>query len=468
MGKRQLTGWWLAGHLCAFPAIAAEEAPRIAPQQWVKQQELPSLNGPMPLTGDSAAPGELTLSQAVNRAVSWHPSIAEVIGKLYAQIQQVDVAKAKYYPQINAGMNNGYTNSYSDSGFSPSLVLSLSQMLYDFGKVASQVRAENAGVAQEQANVLVSIDNVGLETASTLVQVQTWQQMVEVAKEQLDALSSIGRLANQRNDEGASSLSDVVQTDARIEGARAQLVQYQANLESSQETLKTWLGWKNLNAISNEFPAMLNRSCEQATPDDKLVPSVLAAWAQANVAQANLDYANAQMTPTVSLEPEVRHYLNDNYSGSASIDRTQYSAWVKVEMPIYQGGGLTARRNAASHAVESAQSAIQRTRLDVRQKLLSDRSEAMNLATSLQIQKRQQTLSERTRELYQQQYLDLGSRPLLDVLNAEQEVYQARFAQIQTESQLHQLQLNCLYNSGQIRRAFGLENRTIQSVEIQP
>lgn len=330
------------------------------------------------------------------------------------------------------------------------------------------MRAENAGVAQEQANVLVSIDTVSHETATAIVQVQTWQQMVTVAKEQLDALSAIGRLANQRNDEGASSLSDVVQTDARIEGARSQLVQYQANLESSQATLMTWLGWKNLNAISNDFPQKLGRSCELAKPDDKLVPSVLAAWAQANVAQANLDYANAQMTPTVSLEPEVRRYLNDNYAGHESVDRTQYSAWVKVEMPIYQGGGLTARRNAASHAVESAQSAIQRTRLDVRKKLLADRSEAMNLVTSLQIQKRQETLSERTRELYQQQYLDLGSRPLLDVLNAEQEVYQARFAQLQTESQLHQLQLNCLYNTGQMRQAFGLENRTIQSVEIQP
>ncbi|MGK3359590.1 hypothetical protein, partial [Enterobacter kobei] len=37
-------------------------------------------------------------------------------------------------------------------------------------------------------------------------------------------------------------------------------------------------------------------------------------------------------------------------------------------MPLYQGGGLTARRNAAGHAVEAAQSTIQRTRLDVRQK----------------------------------------------------------------------------------------------------
>ncbi|SUH07655.1 type I secretion protein [Salmonella enterica subsp. enterica] len=92
--------------------------------------------------------------------------------------------------------------------------------------------------------------------------------------------------------------------------------------------------------------AKLARSCETATPDDRLVPAVLAAWAQANVARANLDYASAQMTPTISLEPSVQHYLNDKYPSHEVLDKTQYSTWVKVEMPLYQGGGLTARRNA--------------------------------------------------------------------------------------------------------------------------
>jgi adhesin transport system outer membrane protein len=174
------------------------------------------------------------------------------------------------------------------------------------------------------------------------------------------------------------------------------------------------------------------------------------------------------MTPTISLEPQVQHYLNDKYPSHDALDRTQYSTWVKVAMPIYQGGGLTARRNAATHALEAARSGIKRIRLDVRQKLMESRSEALNLLGALQVLQRQETLSARTRELYQQQYLDLGSRPLLDVLNAEQEVFQARFAQQQTLSQLHQLQLNCLYNSGRLRNAFGLENRSIQSVEIQP
>ncbi|ELO7978393.1 TolC family outer membrane protein [Salmonella enterica] len=343
----------------------------------------------------------MTLNDAVNRAVNWHPSIREAVGKLLVQNEQIEVARSKYYPQVSAGVNNGYSNTYTDHGYSPSLVLSVSQMLYDFGKVASQVRAETAGAAQQQANVLLSIDTVAHETANAIVQTQSWQQMVEAAEEQLVALDGIGKLIRQRSDEGATSISDVVQTEARIESARSQLAQYQANLDSAKASLMSWLGWNSLNGINNDFPAKLARSCETATPDDRLVPAVLAAWAQANVARANLEYANAQMTPTISLEPSVQHYLNDKYPSHEVLDKTQYSTWVKVEMPLYQGGGLTARRNAASHAVDAAQSTIQRTRLDVRQKLMEARSQAMSLASALQILRRQQQLSERTRELEQ-------------------------------------------------------------------
>ncbi|MRT14789.1 TolC family outer membrane protein [Enterobacteriaceae bacterium RIT711] len=468
MGKLQPVALWLTCSLCVAQTYADDTPQFITPEGLAQQHELPSLDGSSSLPLNAPAPGTLTLNDAVNRAVTWHPAINEAIGKLAGQSEQVNVAKSKYYPQVSAGVNNGYSNSYTDSGFSPSLVLSISQMLYDFGKVSSQVRAESAGVAQEQANVLVSIDNVGHDTSVAMVQVQMWQQMVDIAKEQLDALSAIGHLTQQRNDEGATSMSDVVQTNARIESARSQLIQYQANLDSAQATLMSWLGWNNLNGISNDFPNKLSKSCDIAKPDDRLVPAVLASWAQASVAQANLDYANAQMTPTISLEPQVQHYLNDKYASHEVLDRTQYSAFIKVEMPLYQGGGLTARRNAASHAVEAAQSGVKRTRLDIRQKLMESRSQALGLMGAIQVLQRQEELSAQTRELYQQQYLSLGSRPLLDVLNAEQEVFQARFAQQQTLSQLHQLQLNCLYNSGRLRNAFGLEHRTIQSLEIQP
>jgi adhesin transport system outer membrane protein len=195
--------WWLSCYLISVPALATNTAAVINAEQLSAEQELPSSKGALPCP--SAKPGVLMLNDAVTRAVNWHPAIGEAVGKLYEQSEQVDVAKSKYYPQVNAGMDNGYTHDGSDAGFTPSVVLSVSQMLYDFGKVASQVRAENAGVAQQQANVLVSIDTIAHDTATAMVQVQTWQQMVDTAREQLDALSSIGKLARQRNDEGASS-----------------------------------------------------------------------------------------------------------------------------------------------------------------------------------------------------------------------------------------------------------------------
>lgn len=476
-GKRT-TLIWLA--VCIQPLLLSdawaawgrsdtETARQINPQKIAQGDELPNLRGRDPgLAASATPPANLNITQAVQRAVQWYPDIGTQAGKLMSTAEKIDVARAKYYPQISAGLNNGVTNSYSNHGNVPSVVLSVSQMLYDFGLTDSAVREANAAVAGQQAIVLLSIDKVAHDTAAALVQVQGYQELVAIAEEQLSSLQQIGKLANERNSEGASSLSDVVQTDARIEGARATLAQYQANLERWRATLSTYLGWNNIARVSNEFPQNLGKSCSVASVDDQLVPSVLAARAQVNQAAAQLAGAEAQMKPTISVESDVTHYLNDRYANSEQLDRTQYSAYVRVKMPIYQGGGLTANRDAAQYSLDAATTAVRSAQLEVRQQLSAAQNASVSLEQALQIQARQQLLTQKTRELYQQQYLDLGSRPFLDVLNAEQEVYQARFTQQETQSQLRTLQLDCLYNTGRTRQQFALNNQSIQGVEIQP
>lgn len=476
-GKRTILLWVVASIQPLFLSDAwavwgppeTATAGAINPGKIVPEESLPNLKGRDPgLAAHSTPPAVLNINQAVQRAVQWYPDIGTEAGKLFNAAAKVDVARSRYYPQISGGMNNSVTNSYTDHGYSPSLVLSLSQMLYDFGKIDSSVREANAVVAGQQATVLLSIDKVAHDTASALVQVQGYQALVAIAREQLDSLQRLGKLANQRNNEGASSLSDVVQTDARIEGAKATLAQYQANLERWRATLITYLGWNDIASVSNEFPASLGKSCSVADINDQLVPSVLAARARVNQAAAELSGAEAQMTPTISLEPEVTHYLNDRYANSETLDRTQYAVYVRVKMPIYQGGGLTASRDAAQYNLDSATSSVRTAQLEVRQQLSAAQNQSISLEQAMAIQARQQVLTQKTRELYQQQYLDLGSRPFLDVLNAEQEVYQARFTQQDTESQLRSLQLDCLYNTGRTRQQFALNNQSIQGVEIQP
>lgn len=451
--------------ITSVPALADESI--ISAHQMIGEENLPDLYSVTP-NGSVHNGQPLDMSDAVAMAVNWHPTITQAVGKLFEQSANVDVAKAKYYPQVNAGVNNGYSNTYTNKGYSPSIDISLSQMLYDFGKVSSSVRAANAAVAQQQAEVMLTIDQVAHDTASAVVQVQGYQQLVTMATQQLDSLKQIGNLIRQRNTEGASPLSDVVQTDTRIEGAQATLMQYQASLQRWQATLATYIGVQGVNRVTQDVPETLTRACAVQHPDYKLIPSVLAAWAGANQAQANVDNANAQMMPTISLEPEVTHYLNDHYSGSSELDKTQYTASIRMQMPLYQGGGLSASRDAAEQALSAANAAIKAAQLEAYQKLATSQDEATNLGQTLVIQQRQQALGEKTLGLYQDQYLQLGTRPLLDLLNVDQEIFQAKFSQAQTLAQLNSLQLDCLFSTGMMRSVFRLDNRRIQGVDIRP
>nr|WP_241587181.1 TolC family outer membrane protein [Rosenbergiella epipactidis] len=451
--------------ITSVPALADESI--ISAQQMIGEENLPDLYSVTP-NGSVHSGQPLDMSDAVAMAVNWHPTITQAVGKLFEQSANVDVANAKYYPQVNAGVNNGYSNTYTNKGYSPSIDISLSQMLYDFGKVSSSVRAANAAVAQQQAEVMLTIDQVAHDTASAVVQVQGYQQLVTMATQQLDSLKQIGNLIRQRNTEGASPLSDVVQTDTRIEGAQATLMQYQASLQRWQATLATYIGVQGVNQVTQDVPETLTRACAVQHPDYKLIPSVLAAWAGANQAKANVDNANAQMMPTISLEPQVTHYLNDHYSGSSELDKTQYTASIRMQMPLYQGGGLSASRDAAEQALSAANAAIKAAQLEAYQKLATSQDEATNLGQTLVIQQRQQALGEKTLGLYQDQYLQLGTRPLLDLLNVDQEIFQAKFSQAQTLAQLNSLQLDCLFSTGMMRSVFRLDNRRIQGVDIRP
>lgn len=169
------------------------------------------------------------------------------------------------------------------------------------------------------------------------------------------------------------------------------------------------------------------------------------------------------------MQPQVNHYLDDDYNrDNARLDRTQAGIYLNVEVPIYQGGSISARTRAAGHALTAADSAEDAARLQARRGLAEAKAQTSGLGRRLTSLEARQVSIQEARMLYGRQYLDLGTRPLLDLLNAEQEIYQSRFELAGTRSDLLRLDVDCLYNTGALRTAFGLEGRNLQGVEIQP
>jgi len=416
------------------------------------------------------ASGErLSLTDAVLQAAQWHPSIAEAIGNLYKQGEGINVARAGYYPQISGGLRTGYDTGYGGDRNSQALNLSLKQMLYDFGKVDSAVNAAQAAAARAQANTLLVVDDLARDTAYAWIETRRYEQLMTIARDQIRGVGDIAGMARQRSDMGASTRSDVVQAESRVESARATLEEYQSQYERWRSTLAALMGRVTPPALAEGSPAEPNQACKRPAQGDDRLPAVLMALAQRAQGQAELAQAKAEAYPTLSLQPQVNHYLDDDYNrDNARLDRTQAGIYLNVEVPIYQGGSISARTRAAGHALTAADAAEDAARLQARRGLAEAKAQTSGLGRRLTSLEARQVSIQEARMLYGRQYLDLGTRPLLDLLNAEQEIYQSRFELAGTRSDLLRLDVDCLYNTGALRTAFGLEGRNLQGVEIQP
>ncbi|AXM97943.1 TolC family outer membrane protein [Pseudomonas plecoglossicida] len=423
-----------------------------------------------PPSGQSAsADDRLGLSEAVLAAAQWHPSVAEAIGNLYKQGEGINVARAGYYPQLSGGIRTGYDSGYGGDRNSQALNLSLKQMLYDFGKVDSAVDAAHAAATRAQANILLVVDDLARDTAYAWIETRRYEQLMVIAREQIRGVDDIAGMARQRSDMGASTRSDLVQAESRVEAARATLEEYQAQYQRWRSILAALLGRVSPPALAEEAPPELNQACKRPANGDDRLPAVLMALALRAQSQAELAQAKAEAYPTLSLQPQVNHYLDNDYDrDNHSLDRTQAGIYLNLEVPIYQGGAISARSRAAGHALSAADSAEDAARLQARRGLAEAMAQTSGLGRRLNSLEARQVSIQEARMLYGRQYLDLGTRPLLDLLNAEQEIYQSRFDLAGTRSDLLRLDVDCLYNTGGLRSAFGLEGRNLQGVEIEP
>ncbi|MCS2609864.1 TolC family outer membrane protein [Halomonas sp. wenzhen-202101] len=417
---------------------------------------------PLPPPAGGRAEG-LTLREAVQMAIAWHPSIGEALGQLYQQGEEVNIARSGYFPQISAGITTERRSS--TNGSEDAFTLSASQMLYDFGRVSNSVDAASFGVERDQARVWIAMDTLARDTAQAVIEAQRFETMIAIANEQVAGLEELQGLATTRSELGASTRSDQIQAQSRVEGAVATLQQMQAQREVWLNTVQSLTGQSGPVQVANTFPEELTQSCALASDDFDNVPELLAAQAQGAEAQAIIAQTQSAYFPTLSLDAGFSQFLNQpNFQD----DDNDVTIRLNLSSNLYQGGATSARRRAADFGLQTAQAARDSVLLDLSRNLREARSQTDNLARQFDtLEARARSISE-TQALYRQQYLALGTRSLLDLLNAEQEIHQSRFDQANTRYDLYRLQIDCLYNVADIRPAFGLNDAIVQGVSLIP
>ncbi len=408
---------------------------------------------------------QIEINEAIKYALNRNPDISQAISSLAGQNVGIDIAKAGYYPQISGGLTTGDLSS-GERG-RQLLTLSATQMLYDFGQVKSSVNVEQAKLQVEQANVLIRMDALALDVAQTIVNIQRYIQLKKIAEQQIAGIQRIQEIANLRANAGVASQADPIQAQSYLQAAQSSLIIQQSLLRRYQQHLQTLLGFdvtKKSWVLSNDLVKLSDLYSE---PEFNTLPKMIAAQASVEVAKAQKEQARLTRYPTLAVKGTISQAINGKNPNNAKDDGVYSSIMLEATSQFYQGGATASQVKRASYAEEAAKAKVNSVYMDVLDQIRISREQIEDKQRQMQVLTSRQATTVSTRELYQEQY-KLGTRTLVDLLNAEQAIHSANSELESARYDIYNSIVQYIEATGRSRQAYDLNNISIQGFKVLP
>lgn len=377
-----------------------------------------------------------SLEGSIVSAIGHSPQLAEVQSSLNIDNARVDERKGAWMPQVfvNGSSPDLATNSDSNS---ESYGISVSQLLYDFGKTNTLIKQAKSAVEADEFRIQSSLNDVADSVAMLYVRAERYQKLIGIAKDNITSLQNVEKLAQLRAGAGLSTSSDVLQAQTRLIAMKTTLedFRYQHSLALRQLSVLTGEKTSALSAMPEAFSEPLISFDEK---DYDTLPSVQAALSEKNSAEHEVSIAKAGNMPTISLKAERAYGENNGPSSDASWDN---HLMVNVSVPLYQGGIVSSKIDQAQGGVISAEARIQKAKMEAEQRINSFYEDWQGAKARKANSDQQLKSALTTRDVYRNEYT-LNTRSLNDLLSVEQDVFQAQQAQTMASYDILQASLS--------------------------
>ena len=258
-------------------------------------------------------------------------------------------------------------------------------MVYDFGKVKSGVNTEQARLAVEQANVLVKIDDISLDVAQTIINIQRYKKLIQIANQQIAGIKRIQEMANLRANAGISSQADPIQAQSYLQSAQSALIAQQSLLSQNQQHLYTLLGF-DVSKIQWTIPEdLVKQSDLYAEPQFNTIPQMIAAQAGIAVARSQKQQTQLSRFPTLSVKGELTQAINGRNPNNDKEGGFDSAIMLEETSQFYQGGATSSQIRAASFAEEAAKAQVNAVYLQVLDQIRNSREQIENKQRQMQV-----------------------------------------------------------------------------------
>ena len=407
-----------------------------------------------------------TLREALVSAYQTNPTLTAQREALRGTDATVAIARAAGRPQVTAqvGLNRNLARSgvLNTGGKGPTLSVGadLSYPLFNGGSVKKSVRAARTRVEAGRATLKAVEGDVFTQAVVAYMDVIRDRAIVELNQNNVKVLSTNLEATRDRFQIGDLTRTDVAQSEARLQLGRSQLATSQGQLTASEATYRQVIGHApGVLAPPPPLPPL------PATPDEAVRialannPDLVAISRQAVAAGYDVRVAEAGRLPTVAgvLSNTYVNNLGGNSAAGIPNTGTQTQIGAQVNIPIFQGGLPAARiRQAQAQEGQVLEQVVGTERAVVQAARAAfatyDAAQRAIQSNTVAVQANELALEGARAEQ------SVGTRTVLDVLNAEQELLNSQVALVSAKRDAYVAGFQLLNAMGQAQAEdLGLE-----------
>ncbi len=386
----------------------------------------------------SAAACELALVQAYQN----NPSLNAQRAALRATDENVPQALSGYRPKVSVTAQGGYnyTNAvqqlpvggvitnipFAETFLSRSVAATGTYTLFNGFQTANRTRQAESQVDGARETLRVTEQQVLLDAATAYMNLLRDQAILDLNRRNVEVLTEQLKQTRDRFNVGEVTRTDVAQAESRLAAGRSSLLGAQSNYVTSQANYRRVIGvdpgrLAPGTPVDRLSPNVLAKAVAQGQANS---PSVLAAMYGVDVAVLAVKISEGALYPNLTLTASASQ---GQYPAFEVVKQTAASVLGALTVPIYQGG-------AEYSAIRQSKETLgqQRLNLDINRDQARatvvqswgqlDAAKAQIEATTAQVNAAEIALNGVREEAR------VGQRTTLDVLNAQQELVNARVA----------------------------------------
>jgi outer membrane protein len=387
-----------------------------------------------------------TLEWALVQAYQNNPSLNAQRAALRATDENVPQALSGYRPKVSITANGGYNYSstlsesvnqavfpnsvsYSNLGRdfgSRGAGVTATQTLFNGFQTANKTRQAESQVMGSRETLRVTEQQVLLDASTAYMNLLRDEAILDLNRSNVEVLTEQLKQTRDRFNVGEVTRTDVAQAESRLAAGRSALLGAQSNYVTSQANYRRVIGvdpgrLAPGTPVDRFSPPTLPGA---VTAGETQSPSVLAASYGVDIAELAVKISEGALYPNLALTANAAKNYDPLYNVRK---QTTASVLGSLTIPLYQGGAEYSAIRQSKETVGQQRLNLDVTRDQARATVVQswgqlDAAKAQIEATTAQVNAAEIALNGVREEAR------VGQRTTLDVLNAQQELVNARVA----------------------------------------